>query len=502
MGLQPFTTLLARWYLRRAGNPEPIQRALLRKIVEACHACAVGRALGLRPGMTFEEYLAVSPRDYAFYRPFVQRVLDGEEHVFGREPITALGETSGSMGQPKMVPHTATSLQCFSWTTRLLLLIQLWHMPHYLPKFTRWLCITASSRVRFQKSVAIGFISGLIYQQAQSTRKLPVLPTPSIAAIENWDERIRQTAAEAVTQRVGTLMGVPAYLERFLAAATDCAGNKRLSEIWPLLDEVYYSGTGIDAHRAALQAHFDLPLKCRSLYMATEGMFAAELDSEAGGWMRLLPEMAVYTFRDVDAPESPLRGAWQLQPGRRYELFVTTRAGLCQYCIGDILEVDGTRGAPLRVRVAGRTGDEINIATEKLSMKQAQATVAELSQQRGISATRFLVVPDPTNPRRHAWVLEKKGATGVDGAAEQLDRILARINPSYAALRAGDAVLQMPRVVAVPTGAFDQYVQAGFARRGQFKFRHVFSGIDRLRDNEELAFVVPLLEGTGPDDAR
>jgi hypothetical protein len=452
--------------------------------------------------MKFEEYLAVPPRDYAFYAPFVERVLNGEGHVFGREPIIALGETSGSMGQPKLIPHTATSLHCFSWATRLLILFQLWHMPNYFPKFSRWLCITASSSVRFQKSIAIGFISGLIYQQAQSARLLPVLPTPPIAKIENWDERVRRTAAEAVTQRVGTLMGVPAYLDRFLAAAADCAGNKCLSEIWPLLEEVYYSGTGIDAQKGVLETHLDRPLKYRSLYMATEGMFAAELDPEAGGWMRLLPEMVVYTFRDMDAPEAPLRGAWQLQPGRRYELFVTTRAGLCQYRIGDVLEVDGTPGVPLRVRIAGRTGDEINIATEKLSVKQAQATVAEVARQCGISATRFLVVPDPTHPRRHAWLLERESAADMDGAAEQIDRILARINPSYAALRAGDAVLGMPRVVTLPSGAFDLYVQAGFARRGQFKFRHVFAGADRLRDNAELAFVVPLLEGTGPDDAH
>src|SRR5262249_1707328 len=151
----------------------------------------------------------VPPRDYGFYESFVQRILDGEDRVFGREPIIALGETSGSMGQPKLIPHTASSLACFAKTTRTLLLFQLWPSPYYFPRFTRWLCITASSSVRFHKSIAIGFISGLIYQQARSARVLPVLPSPAIAALENWDERVKRAATEAVTQRVGTLMGVP-----------------------------------------------------------------------------------------------------------------------------------------------------------------------------------------------------------------------------------------------------------------------------------------------------
>jgi hypothetical protein len=472
----------------------------MREILNSCANGAVGQALGLERGITFEEYLGVPPQDYAFYHPFIQRVLEGEAHVFGHEPITALGETSGSTGQPKLVPHTVSSLAYIARFTRLILLFQLWHTRFYLPRFTRWLLITASSSVRFHNSIPIGFISGLMYQQAQSARKIPVLPSPPIAAIEGWDERMTQTVAEAVTKRVGTLFGVPAYLERFLAQVALHQKTDRLQTVWPLLDEIYYSGTGIEAYRPVLQAYFDRPLITRSLYMATEGVFAAELDAGAVGWMRLLPDMAVYTFRDVDDQGAPLRGMWELQPGRRYELLVTTRSGLFQYRIGDVLEVSGP--GPIRVRVAGRVADEINIATEKLSAKQAQATLAEVASQLGVSATRFLVLPDPLHPRRHLWVLEKeKGILAADLAAE-VDRVLARINPSYAALRVGNAVLEKPRVALLPAGAFDVYVDSGFKKRGQFKFRHVHASYDLLRATAELAPLMPLLvEGHAPYDS-
>jgi hypothetical protein len=499
MALEPFTSVMARWYLRRIANPEPAQRALLRMMLNSCIDGAVGQTLGLRRGMSFEEYLRVPATDYAFYHPFVERVLEGEHNVFGRAPVTALGETSGSTGRPKLIPHTATSLGCIARFTRLILLFQLWHLPYYLPRFTRWLCMTASSSVRFHKTIAIGFISGLMYKQAQSARKLSVLPSPRIAAVESWDERMRQTVVEAVKERVGTLFGVPAYLERFLAQAALYHKTDRLERVWPSLDEIYYSGTGIEAHRSALQTYFARPLIMRSLYMATEGVFAAELDGNAGGWMRLLPDMAVYTFRDVDDPRGRMLGTWELRPSRRYELLVTTWSGLCNYQIGDILEIDAT--SPLRVRVAGRVGDEINIATEKLSTQQAQAMMAELASQLGVSATRFLVAPDPLSARRHLWLLETERAAGPADAAAQLDQILARINPSYAALRVGDAVLQKPRVVLLQPGAFDPYVRSGFAKRGQFKFRHVYTSAGPIRDNPGLAFALPLLEGRATDDS-
>ena len=499
MALKPFTSVMARWCLRRLGDGEPAQRALLRSIVNSCADGAIGRTLGLQQGMTFEEYLGVPPQDYSFYHPFIERILEGEDRIFGREPITALGETSGSTGQPKLVPHTASSLACIARLTRLIMLFQLWHSHCYFPRFTRWLCITAASSVRLHNSIAIGFISGLMYRQAQSARKVPVLPSPSIASIENWGERMRQTVLEAVKERVGTLFGVPAYLERFLAQVALHQKTDRLQTVWPLLDEIYYSGTNIEAHRSVLQAYFDRPLMTRSLYMATEGVFAAELDRGAAGWMRLLPDMAVYTFRDVEDQGARLRGMWELQPGRRYELLVTTRSGLCQYRIGDILEVSGP--SPIRVRVAGRVGDEINIATEKLSSKQAQATVAELAAQLGVSAAHFLVLPDPLNSRRHLWVLQQERGTVATDPAAHVDRVLAGINPSYAALRVGNAVLDKPRVVVLPAGAFDAYIQSGFKKRGQFKFRHVFASCDLLDDNADLATLIPLLKGRCPDDS-
>ena len=324
MALEPWSSVVARRHLRRIGDPEPAQRDLLRTIVNDCHDSAVGKALGLRPEMTFEEFLGIAPQDYQFYDPFIERVLNRESGVFGQDAIVALGETSGSMGQPKLIPHTASSLACFARATRILILFQLRNSPYYLPRFTRWLCITASSNVRYHQSIAIGFISGLIYQQASATRLLPVLPSAPIAALENWDERVKRVAIEALTQRIGTLLGVPAYLEHFLAEAALQAGTKRLAEIWPWLDEVYYSGTSIDAQRTVLQSHFDRPLLFRSIYSATEGVFAVELDRDGGGWMRLLPDMAVCTFRDIDNSAAPLRAMWQLEPGRRYELLVTT----------------------------------------------------------------------------------------------------------------------------------------------------------------------------------
>src|SRR2546423_2304884 len=468
MSLEPFTTIMGAGHKRVLRPPEGAQRALLRRILAASKGSAVARALDISGEDSFAEFLKIGPRPYSFYLPFVEQTLDGDRFAFGSDPTIAFGETSGSLGKPKLIPHTAASLECVHVCAKRLLLFQVTNGDHYLPHYTKWLAVTASTNVRIEHGVSIGFISGLMYRIAQQERRGFMLPTPGVAAIADWDERIKRTVVEAWDKRVGTLLGVPAYLMRFLEAASARAQGKPLGEVWPQLGRVYYSGTSIVPYRAQMEQMLGRPLRVQGLYSATEGSFGAELDIDSPEELHLMVDLAVFAFRDVAETSSSLLPAWDVKRGHQYEVFVTTLGGLIQYQIGDVLEVMETR--PLRVRFAGRVEEEINLATEKLSLRQAFATLEKVSVRAGLHPDHFIVVPDPTHPRRHIWIVEELGDAASADAACLIDAALASVNPSYAALRQNDAVLARPRVIACDCGCFDNYVAAGFATRGQVKF--------------------------------
>ena len=491
MSLEPFTTVMAMRHNAVLRHPERAQRKLLRRILTASKGSAVAKALGVSGEESFAEFLEVAPRPYSFYAPLVDQTLDGDHFAFGTAPVVAFGETSGSLGKPKLIPHTTASLDSIGRFSKRLLLFQLCDGDHYIPTDTKWLAVSASTNVRVDRGIPIGFISGLMYKIAQRKRRGFILPTPAIAAISDWDERIQQSVAEAWDKRVGTMLGVPAYLMHFLEVASVRANGKPLGEIWPLLGRVYYGGTSIVPYRTQMEQTLGRRLCVRGLYTATEGSFGAELDAESPGELHLMVDMAVFTFRDIEEPASGLFSAWQVRRGHRYEVFVTTLAGLIQYQIGDVLEV--TETCPLRVRVVGRTEEEVNIATEKLSVRQALATLEDVALRAKLHRDHFMVLADPTHPRRHVWIVEALDPINEADAASLIDGALASINPSYAALRQSDAVLNRPRVVVCGPGSFDAYIAAGFATRGQFKFRHLFPDAQTLTRTTGLeAFVRPL----------
>jgi len=480
MALEPFTTVAARRYQELLANPEQAQRELLGRILGGIAGSPVAQALGLRGDETFEEFLSVPPCDYSFYAPLVQRVLEGDRYVFGMEPVVALSETSGSTGTPKLIPQTAATHRALHDFVQKVVGFHRISIQATTASMNPWLLITASSHQRIENGLPIGFISGQMYCGAQTVGQRLFLPSPEIASLTDWEERARHTAAEALTQPIEAIFGVPAYLLQLLREASLQAGGRPLGEIWPHLNRIYYSGTRFDERqRAEIAAFLGRSVMLRSLYAATEGVFGAELDADMGGEMRLLADLAVFTFHDIESNSGQLLPLWELEPGRRYELLVTTPAGLCQYRIGDIVEV--TETAPLRIRIAGRVGDEINLATEKLSGRQAERVLSMMSSAAGVAADRFMVLPDPIHPRRHLWLLESLDSRVESDDIDCLvDQTLASLNPSYAALRTGAAILAAPRVVILPPRAFDAYVAAGIARHGQFKFRHLFASADQL----------------------
>jgi hypothetical protein len=278
MSLEPFTTILASRHRKVLANPEMAQRALLRRVLESSRGSAAACALGITGEESFEEFLDIPARDYSFYKPLVERAFEGDLFAFGRESVVAFGETSGSLGSAKLIPHTASSLNAIKRFAERLLLFQLCEGKHYFPQFTKWLGVGASTQVRVDREIPIGFISGLMFRIAQKKRGKLILPTPSVAALADWEERIRQSVAEAWTERVGTMLGVPAYLCRFLAEASTQARGKPLCDVWPTLRRVYYSGTSIEPYRDELERLLGRSLVIRGLYTATEGSFAAELD--------------------------------------------------------------------------------------------------------------------------------------------------------------------------------------------------------------------------------
>ena len=100
--------LLWRSFTRMAERPDHVQQQLLQRLLTANRGTAFGRQHGFANRATVTDYRAAVPvGDYERFRPWIDRMREGEHDVLSVDQPYMFTLTSGTTGQPKSIRSTA-----------------------------------------------------------------------------------------------------------------------------------------------------------------------------------------------------------------------------------------------------------------------------------------------------------------------------------------------------------------------------------------------------------
>src|SRR5260221_626638 len=145
-----------------------------------------------------------------------------------------------------------------------------------------------------------------------------------------------------------------------------------------------------------------------AIYSACEGWCSIPMgEEEPGGALALTSHFFEFLEEGAERP----RFAWQLEDGKRYQIILTTSAGLYRYQLGDVVEVCGFHRRAPRIRFVRKVGAASNLAGEKLDESHVNTAVARALAKAGIEATYFTLAPRLGGERPgYALILEAQGA--------------------------------------------------------------------------------------------
>jgi hypothetical protein len=97
----------------------------------------------------------------------------------------------------------------------------------------------------------------------------------------------------------------------------------------------------------------------------------------------------------------------ELQAGEKYEILITTQAGLYRYHLKDVIEVRGFYNRCPLISFVYRKGQMFNVAGEKFSEEDARNTVEMLEKAHGVTLDHWLFYQDDSVvPNRYALAVE------------------------------------------------------------------------------------------------
>lgn len=476
-----------RWL--RDGT-EAVQRGQLERLTRVGCATRYGARNGVgRVGEKMphtDDYdvfrRAVPAVSYPDIRDTVMRTVAGERDLLWRGICRRFAQSSGtSDGKSKYIPVTDDSLRLNHYVGARDA------VAHYLAQYPDSRMFAGkgfilggsfANALAPPRGVKVGDLSANLIDAVNPVVNLFRVPRKEIALLEDWSEKLPALVEASRHADVTNISGVPSWFMTVIRRVIEAEGARNIHEVWPNLEVFFHGGISMTPYRHAYAGLTDpgRPMRYRETYNASEGFFAVQ-DTVEPGAMRLLLDTGVFyeflplTQAQADTPFPESYAAWQVEPGKTYELVITAANGLWRYRIGDTVRVDSVE--PLRITIAGRTRHYINAFGEEVMVHNTDKALALACARTGARVENYTVAPvyaEDGKRGRHQWLIEWAVApANLHRFEEILDNALQSENSDYEAKRAGSIFLDRLTVDSAPSGLFDRWLALTGKLGGQRK---------------------------------
>ncbi len=480
--------------------PRQCQEALLLRILNNSKNTTFGKEHAFENIQSYEDYCRCVPAcDYEALRSYIENQESENLPHLNREQPIMYAQTSGTTGEPKNIPILKSTVTQYKRSQQIAAYALYANIPG---AYDGKILAIASPAVEgvMKTGTPFGAMSGLIYQSMPKLmREKYVVPT-EVLRIKDYQEKYYEIAKLALAEKNITLIATAnpstlimldqvinenaeSMIEDVSSINAERASELRqlmvnkgvlvMSDIWPQLKAVVtWTGGSCGVLMPVLRKKVPADTRFVELgYLASEFRGGITMDVLNNRQIPTLHENFLEFVEKENwenhAPEF-LR-LHEIQAGRQYYIFATTRNGLYRYNINDLIEVTGSYNNTPTIEFVQKGTGVTNLTGEKLHEGQLVQAMTEIieTRQPGIQFFKML-----GNPHKREYTLYvEQGHMDVG----ELERRLCELNIEFdAKLKSGR--LKPIRMTALSGGtgeAYKQHCLANGQREGQFKMSYL-----------------------------
>lgn len=458
--------------------PNEVQDELLRRLVSLAGFTEWGKRYGYESISTIAEFKNRVPvQDYESLKPFINRIMHGEQNILWSSDIKWFAKSSGTTNdKSKFIPVSGESMEdCHFKGGKDLLSIYCNNYPDTLVFNGKLLSLGGSHSINtFNNSSYYGDLSAIIIQNLPVWVQLLRTPDISIALMDEWEKKIEMIARSTITEDVTNISGVPSWTLVLLKRVLEMTGKNSIAEVWPNLELFVHGAVNFNPYRQHFEKIIGKKINYLETYNASEGFFGIQ-DQKNSEEMLLMLDYGIYyefvPLGELQNENPKTLSLDEVKLNQTYAILISSNAGLWRYKIGDTVTFTSLR--PYRIKIAGRTAHFINAFGEELVIDNAERAIAEASRRTGALVREYTAAPvyfTEHNNGAHEWLIEfSKEPGSVSEFALALDEELKKINSDYEAKRYKDMALRPPIVHVMPENIFYHWLKKKNKLGGQHK---------------------------------
>lgn len=497
-----FVNSFMSWYLRKRiptieynmQHGAEVQLKVFNNLISEVRKTSFGRDFKLYEVKTIDEYRKRVPLfEYDQIKPYIQRVMHGEQRVLWPGDINWFAKSSGTTSdKSKFIPVSYEALdECQFRGSRDVLAYYYANNPEAKVFQGKGLIIGGSHQINtLSENSYYGDLSAVMMNNMPFIANYLATPSMEIALLPDWESKMEKMVESTQRENVTNISGVPSWTLLLLQAILEKSGAKNILEVWPNLELYVHGGVSFDPYRSQFDDLIGGKIAYRETYNASEGFLGIQ-DTEDEDMMLMLDYGIFYEFIPLEnyGEENP-KTYWidEVEPGETYVVVMSTNAGLWRYVIGDTISF--TSKNPFRFKIVGRTKSFINAFGEELMVANAEQAITEAQTKCSCLVSEYTVAPvylEKETKGRHQWAIEfEKAPEDMQHFVQTLDLALCNNNSDYEAKRKGDMVLQVLEVIECAPKTFYTWLKKNEKLGGQHKIPKLCNGRKILEEILEI----------------
>jgi len=480
--LSPAISRLARLRLRLielwTSQPVAAQREVLQDLVTAAQYTEFGRQYKFNLLFSLKTFKQTVPvHEYNDLKPFILRMMNGEENILWNTPIEWFAKSSGTTSdKSKFIPVSKESLEENHYqASKDVLTMYYKNFPDSDLLTGKGLVIGGSHQVnKLNENIQYGDLSAVLMQNSPVWSNWIRTPTLNIALMDEWEGKIEQLAQATINENVTSISGVPTWTLVLIKRILEISGKTYLAEVWPHLELYLHGGVSFVPYKEQFKKLIGKDINYLETYNASEGFFAAQVNPSEEGLLLFTHHGIFYEFMPIEeyGKKHPQTfGLGKVELNKNYALIISTTGGLWRYIVGDTVQFTSLN--PYKIKVSGRLKHYMNAFGEEVIVDNSDKAIAIAAEKTNAIVNDYTAAPvyfSSNNNGAHEWLIEFDKAPGdLHQFTVELDAALKNNNSDYEAKRHKDIALRLPIVHALRKGVFTQWLRNKGKLGGQHK---------------------------------
>ena len=470
---KPFAKHIYKKVQKWANNPIETQNKVFQDLISEATSTQFGKDHDFVSINNHEDFLKRVPvRDYEALKPYVEKMVAGEEDILWKGKPIYFAKTSGTTSGSKYIPITKESMPSHVEAARNAILFYIHETGNSKFVDGKMIFLQGSPVLNEQNGVQLGRLSGIVAHYVPKYLQKNRLPSWETNCIEDWERKVDAIVKETLPENMTIISGIPSWVQMYFEKLQQKTG-KKVGDIFKNFNLFIFGGVNYEPYRAKFENLIGRKVDSIELYPASEGFFAFQDKQNEKGMLLQLNSGIFYEFIKADEffDENPKRiSIKDVEVGINYVMIISTNAGLWAYNIGDTVEFTSTK--PYRVIVSGRIKHFISAFGEHVIGKEVEQAMQEATLNSNVRISEFTVAPQ-ISPKEglpyHEWFIEfENEPENLSALAKKIDESLQKQNSYYFDLIKG-GVLQPLKITKVKHGGFQEYMKSIGKLGGQNK---------------------------------